>query len=122
MLDFLKRKKNQPMDDTPKSSNGLVDRWKQGLSYTRQVFSAKLLTLLKASQPELDQTLLENLEDFLLESDIGFALSESLIKDLKKKIWGADCDRSNNASNFFKATIIHTIASLWEAFSWNKYF
>lgn len=87
-MDFLKRKKNQPVDDTPKSSAGLVDRWKQGLARTRQVFGAQLLTLLKGSHSQIDQTLLENLEDFLLESDIGFALSETLIKDLKKNFEG----------------------------------
>lgn len=93
MFDFLKRKKES--DDStssqiaPKenatSSSGLLNRLKIGLSKTRMSFTERLSSLFLGKK-ELDESLLNQIESFLLTTDMGIETTDFLIKQLTEKL------------------------------------
>ena len=61
-----------------------IDKWKSGLVKTRDVSFGKIATLLCASQITPDTW--DELEAILMQSDIGMATTEDIIRDVKKLV------------------------------------
>lgn len=77
MLDFLKRKilstdSTPKVAPAPKPALGFVDRFKQGLG---QILKGKIA---------LDESLVEDLEDFLLSADLGVESTEHILAALRQ--------------------------------------
>lgn len=61
-----------------------IDKWKSGLVKTRDVSFGKIATLFGASQITPDTW--DELEAILMQSDIGMATTEDIIRDVKKLV------------------------------------
>lgn len=87
MFDFFKRKTNgTPSDDnTSNSSKGLLNRLKDKLSRTREVFSEGLARIFLGKK-EIDAEVLEELENLLLSADVGVEATQEIIDKLQDKI------------------------------------
>jgi len=82
MLDFLKRGKTSS-NDTSKS--GVLTRFKERLSRTREAFSEGLSSLWLGKKT-LDAETFEALEECLLAADVGMDSTEAIIGDLEKRL------------------------------------
>ena len=80
-------KKNEPEEDSEKDPKkpGLFARLKQGLSRTRESFTAGLASLLLGKKV-IDDDLLEEIETLLLTADVGIEATNALITDLTKRV------------------------------------
>lgn len=63
----------------------LVDKLKHKLAKTKNGFVAKIAETLKL-RTKIDQNLLEDIEDILIESDIGLDVSETIIEKMSEEI------------------------------------
>jgi len=93
MLDFLKRKKPTTLDDTPntpKTTKSLFSHLKQGLSRTRQFFAAGISHLF-LGKTIVDESVIEELEEFLISADVGVETTEKIINDLNKRLKQQSC-------------------------------
>jgi fused signal recognition particle receptor len=63
---------------------GLFEQFKDGLSKTRQVFVGKLTELVTGTKP-IDEELFEELEEVLIQADIGVETSLRLVEHLRNK-------------------------------------
>ncbi|MDD3852468.1 MAG: signal recognition particle-docking protein FtsY [Syntrophomonadaceae bacterium] len=66
-----------------KLKNGIFDKFKRGLSKTRQNISNKIETLVKSSR-KLDDDFWDELEEILIEADVGVPTSLELVKNVKE--------------------------------------
>ncbi|MGI5920127.1 MAG: signal recognition particle-docking protein FtsY [Syntrophomonadaceae bacterium] len=64
---------------------GLFDKLKQGLSKTRQNITGKIETLVKSSS-KLDDDFFEELEEILIQADVGVNTSLELVDNIRKAI------------------------------------
>lgn len=62
-----------------------LDRLKQGLRKTREGFVGRLETLLKGKKT-IDSDLLDELEELLIEADLGVGVVIELIDNLKERV------------------------------------
>jgi fused signal recognition particle receptor len=85
MFDFLKRKKpaEEAQPSPPKA--GFFSRLKQGLSKTRDNFSAGIARVFLGKK-ELTQELLNEIETVLLTADVGFATTDQLMQELTTRL------------------------------------
>ncbi|NLT20846.1 MAG: signal recognition particle-docking protein FtsY [Syntrophomonadaceae bacterium] len=65
-----------------KSKDGIFDKFKRGLSKTRHNISNKIDTLVKSSR-KLDDDFWDELEEILIEADVGVPTSLELVKNVK---------------------------------------
>jgi fused signal recognition particle receptor len=65
-----------------KSKNGIFDKFKRGLTKTRQNISNKIETLVKSTR-KLDDDFWDELEEILIEADVGVPTSLELVKNVK---------------------------------------
>ena len=66
----------------PKSKEGLLERFKIGLSKTRKNIGDKIDTLIKSTR-KLDDEFFEELEDILIQADVGMNTSLELVSKIK---------------------------------------
>lgn len=90
MLEFFKRKNGPPTheDSTSPSANpskGLINRLKDRLKRTRQVFTDGLERILLGKK-EIDAEVLEALEHLLLSADVGVEATQDIIAHLSDKM------------------------------------
>lgn len=64
---------------------GLFEKFKQGLSKTRKNLGGKIEELLK-SYKKIDEEFFEELEDILIQADVGVKTSVELVENIKKRV------------------------------------
>jgi fused signal recognition particle receptor len=71
---------NESEEETPaeKSKRGIFERFKLGLSKTRQNIGGKIDTLIKSTR-KLDEDFFEELEEILIQADVGMDTSLALV-------------------------------------------
>ncbi len=69
----------------PEEKKGFFQRLKEGLAKTHQGWISRIDGLI-AGRKEIDETLLEELEEILITSDIGVKTSQHLIRDVTVKV------------------------------------
>ena len=87
MFGFKKKSKNpdQPVVEDQTSKSGFFSRLKQGLSRTRQNFSAGVADLFLGKK-QIDDDILEELETLLLTADVGIEATQQIINDLTERV------------------------------------
>ena len=83
LFSFLKNKFGKK-DKTEKAADNSVDKYKAGLEKSRKNFASKLDALSKR-YAEVDEDYFEELEQILIEADVGVELSLRLIEELLDK-------------------------------------
>lgn len=85
------------------------DRLKSGLEKTKKTFSNSILNLLGSRK--IDDKLLEEIEEILLTSDIGYETSNYLIEILKQKVKENKIENSIEIYNILKTEIFKILKS-----------
>ena len=67
------------------SSRGLFARLKEGLSRTRSSFVARVDSLLSSHRP-IDEELFEELEEVLIQADVGVETTLRLVDEVRRKL------------------------------------
>jgi fused signal recognition particle receptor len=83
---FSKDKEAEKEEDEKPKKPGLFERFRKGLSKTRDFLNTDLGELLAARKPI--RQIRDDLEEILIRSDLGVKTSHKLIDDLEKKIKG----------------------------------
>lgn len=96
-FDFLKKAFTKTSEAVGKS----VDALKVGLTKTRDVFVGGLKSLLRGRQ--LDQSLLDELEQRLITSDLGVAATRQIMDDLQKAYQEKRITTGDEVLDFLKA-------------------
>ncbi len=72
------------VDNAPKAP-GILQRWRSGLSKTRNNFGQRINTIFSGKQP-MDAALFEELESILIEADVGHVYANHLLIDLQNSL------------------------------------
>ncbi|NLV21371.1 MAG: signal recognition particle-docking protein FtsY [Syntrophomonadaceae bacterium] len=70
---------------TEKSKKGIFERFKLGLSKTRQNIGGKIDTLIKSNR-KLDEEFFEELEEILIQADVGMETSLALVDKIRTTV------------------------------------
>jgi fused signal recognition particle receptor len=78
---------NESEEETPaeKSKRGIFERFKLGLSKTRQNIGGKIDTLIKSTR-KLDEDFFEELEEILIQADVGMDTSLALVDKIRTTV------------------------------------
>ena len=82
---------DQPEDESDdeilqkKNKKGIFERFKQGLSKTRQNIGGKIETLIKSTR-KLDEEFFEELEEILIQADVGINTSLALVDKIRTAV------------------------------------
>ncbi|HWI54082.1 MAG TPA: signal recognition particle-docking protein FtsY [Desulfobacteria bacterium] len=82
---------------------GFFSRLKEGLTKTRQGFVAKLENLVTGKK--IDDELYEELEELLIQADVGVNTAVELVEDLRKKVKERKIDDGGELKNVLKELI-----------------
>lgn len=80
-MSFFKKLK----DKFTKSTDSVTEKFKQGLTKTRDNFSSKVNDLV-ARYRKVDEDFFEELEEILIQADVGFNTVMELVEDLKMEV------------------------------------
>ena len=80
-----------------------IGKLKRGLGKTRAVLSGGLRRLVKGRQ--LDETLIDEIEHFLLTADVGVSASNRMIEALRDAYRSKELTRGDEVIDFLKATL-----------------
>ncbi|WP_418790085.1 signal recognition particle-docking protein FtsY [Phosphitispora sp. TUW77] len=83
---------------------GLFSKLKEGLAKTRQGFVAKIDTLVSGGK-KIDEELYEEIEELLIQADIGVNTAIELVEDLKKNVKERKVEDSAQLRNILKELI-----------------
>ncbi|MDI3311176.1 MAG: signal recognition particle-docking protein FtsY [Thermoanaerobacterium sp.] len=84
MLNFFKKNKKDDEITEKEDKKGLYQRLKEGLTRTRDNFTAKIDGILSFGR-KVDDELFEELEEILILADVGVSTTEKIIDNLKEK-------------------------------------
>ncbi|MDC1067615.1 signal recognition particle-docking protein FtsY [Candidatus Kapabacteria bacterium] len=111
-FDRFKKKITSTVEKATESITGSIkktsevlkfNRLKEGLKKTRKSFSNSILSLLGSRK--IDESLLSDIEDILITSDIGVQTSEMLIGKLKERVKTEKTENSKDIYKFLKDDI-----------------
>ncbi len=80
---------------------GFFDKLKSGLNKTKESFNDKINNVFSNFR-KVDEELLEELEEVLIMSDIGFETSEKIIDELRTKIKRQKIENEEDVKNALK--------------------
>jgi len=83
MLNFFKKNKKEDAN-LEKDKKGLYQKLKDGLTRTRNNFTAKIDSILSLGR-KIDDELFEELEEILILADVGISTTEKIIENIKIK-------------------------------------
>ncbi len=86
------------------SKKGLFERFKSGLSKTRQNIGGKIDTLIKSTR-KLDDEFFEELEDILIQADVGINTSLELVGKIRSAAKKKKINDPNEVSDLIKEAI-----------------
>ncbi|MBU7005469.1 signal recognition particle-docking protein FtsY [Phosphitispora fastidiosa] len=83
---------------------GLFSKLKEGLTKTRQGFVAKIETLVSGGK-KIDEELYEEIEELLIQADVGVNTAVELVEDLRKAVKERKVDDAAELRNILKELI-----------------
>jgi fused signal recognition particle receptor len=84
--------------------SGLFNKLKSGLSKTRQNFTEKIDTLIKSNR-KLDDDFYDELEEILIQADVGINTSLELVQNIRKTAGKEKINDSSEVTRLLKAEI-----------------
>ncbi len=78
-----KETKEAALKNEPEKKKGFMEKFKKGLSKTRENITGKIDNLVKTSK-NLDEEFWEELEEILIQADVGVNTSLELVENIKK--------------------------------------
>jgi len=88
---------------------GLLSKLKSGLRKTREAFAGGLRRLVAGRR--IDEDLIEEIEDTLIEADVGVATTEILITELTRAYKAKQISEGEEVIPFLKQTLIERLGS-----------
>jgi fused signal recognition particle receptor len=88
---------------------GLFAKLKAGLKKTRDAFTGGLRRLVEGRT--LDEDLIEEIEDNLIESDVGVATTEALVEELTRAWKEKEITEGDEVLPFLKKTLVERLSS-----------
>ncbi len=88
----------------PENKKGFFEKLKKGLSKTRANISDKIVNLVKSNK-ELDDDFWEELEEILIQADVGVNTSLELVDNIKKAAKKRKMETSEQVMDLIKAEI-----------------
>ncbi|MCG8514051.1 MAG: signal recognition particle-docking protein FtsY [Halanaerobiales bacterium] len=104
MIDFFKGKNAQEQEQLKVEKNeqeGFFSRLKKGLSKTKNDFINQVTTLFSSSG-KINEDLFEQLEEILIQADVGVATTIKLIEELKERVKQDKISEAAELSSVFK--------------------
>ena len=104
MIDFFKGKNAQEQEQLKVEKNeqeGFFSRLKKGLSKTKNDFINQVTTLFSSSG-KINEDLFEQLEEILIQADVGVATTIKLIEELKERVKQDKISEAADLSSVFK--------------------
>ena len=92
-MSFFKKLK----DKFTKSTDSVTEKFKQGLTKTRDNFTNKVNDLV-ARYRKVDEDFFEELEEILIQADVGFNTVMELVEDLKMEVKKKKYSKSSGSS------------------------
>lgn len=93
----------------PKTAVGILDKFKLGLSKTRKNLNDKISTLVKRTR-KLDDDFFEELEEILIQADVGVTTSLELVERIKKTAKAKKINEADQAVELLKQEIQQLLA------------
>ena len=93
------------MANKDKETKGVLNRLKERLSKTREVFASRVDRVVFGKK-EIDDDLLEELEEILITSDLGVHVTYRLIENMKEKIKRKELDDPNLLKEYIQREIL----------------
>lgn len=87
-----------------KAKKGIFERFKTGLSKTRQNIGGKIDTLIKSTR-KLDEEFFEELEDILIQADVGMNTSLELVEKIRTAVKKKKINDPNEVTDLIKDAI-----------------
>lgn len=110
-MGFFDKFKKKIIETVEKTSEAVgFTRLKESLEKTRKTFSDRLSKLLKGRK--IDQTLLDEVEEILITSDIGVSTSEKLIGILKERVKKENFENAEDLYKILKEEILKLIITI----------
>lgn len=104
-LSMSETEPEEPADEPAEvKRRGLLEKLKGGLSKTRKNFSEKIDTLIKNNR-KLDDDFYEELEEILIQADVGVNTSLELVENIKKAAHQEKINDSSAVTGLLKAEI-----------------
>lgn len=98
-----------PLNDKGRNIVGFFSKLKEGLTKTRQGFVAKIENLV--SGKKIDEELYEELEELLIQADVGVSTAMELVDDLRAKVKERKIEDSLELKNVLKELIADIMGS-----------
>ncbi len=92
--------KSKPRDETPAGKDQFFSRLQKGLQRTRAILLTDIGDLVQGIQP-IDQAFLDNLEEHLLQADVGVNVTTEILK----KLTARKTDANTNAQEALRAVL-----------------
>ncbi len=93
---------------------GFFGRLKSAMSKTRMILTRKVAGIIGLGK-KIDDDLLDQLEEALIEADLGMATTEALMDDIRRAWKGGDIVTSDDIFPFLKADLKHRLsAGAWQ--------
>ncbi len=89
---------------------GLFDRLRAGLRKTRDFLAGGLLRIV--GKRRLDETVLEEIEEFLLESDVGVKTTDALVVALRAAWKAKEVTEGEQVLPFLKRTLVERLSAM----------
>lgn len=90
--------------------NDIFNKFKTGLSKTRESFVGKVQSIV-LSKSTIDSSVLDELEEVLIGSDVGIATTESIIENIRKRVKEEKYQSSSELTNLLRDEIARVLAS-----------
>lgn len=101
---------NQETGEATKNKTGFLERFKIGLSKTRQNISGKIDGLIKKSS-KLDEEFYEELEEILIQADVGVTTSIKLVDEIRTAVKKRKISSPQEINELIKEEINNILSS-----------
>lgn len=90
--------------------NDIFNKFKTGLSRTRESFAGKVQNII-SSKSTIDSSVLDELEEVLIGSDVGITTTEKIIENIRKRVKEEKYESSSELTNLLRDEIAQALAS-----------
>ncbi len=97
-----------PEDNGAKTKNGFLNKIKQGLSKTRENLAGKIQELAKKTQ-KLDEDFWEELEEILIQADVGMDTSVSLVEKVRQAAKKQHINEAQEVLEVIRAEVVELL-------------
>ncbi|MDD2585327.1 MAG: signal recognition particle-docking protein FtsY [Syntrophomonadaceae bacterium] len=106
----IKADQDDDLAQSEKNKKSFFDKFKQGLARTRQNINEKLEVLIKSNR-KLDEDFWEELEEILIQADVGVNTSVELVKNIRSSAKKQKITDSSEVMGLIKAEVKNLLGS-----------